>query len=270
MNLKKSIPTAVMTLILSLMALYASLLGVLDETLYKDVFLAGSLAEKLIAGSMAQDIISIPASLILAFLSLSFMKHHGEKTFIALLGLAGYFLYGYGLYTIQGQYSTLYLVYLGIFGLSLYSLIFGLLSFEPESVKYYQLPRSLQTAISIFMILILIVLVPLWIIFINADIAKHIPRDTYAVFLLDLCVVFPAFGIIIYQLLRNKPFGNILAGVALFKAGTLCLSVAFGEWFGPHYGGYEANSFNITLFGVLTAVSLVLTILYIRKLRTLQ
>lgn len=164
MNPTKSRPTAVMTLILSFLALYASLEGVLDKNIYTDVFLAGSLAKNLIGGSIAQDIISIPAALTLAFLSVIFLNYPKDKTFIAILGLAGYFLYGYGLYTIQGQYTTLYLVYLAIFGLSLYSLIFGLLSFKQETVKHYHLPRALQKSISVFMIIILLVLVPLWLI----------------------------------------------------------------------------------------------------------
>lgn len=266
-NIQKSRLTAIMTLILSFLALYASLAGVLDKNLYTDVFFAGSLSKTLISGSLAQDTISIPLSLLLVFLSLLFLKYPGYKTFIAILGLTGYFFYGYGLYTMQGQYTSIYLIYLAVFGLSIYSMIWGLTSFKPDAVKQARLPGALRMSISIFLIVILLVLVPVWLLRITPDIAKHIPGDTYAVFVLDLCVVFPAFGIIAAKLLRNKPFGNILAGVALFKTLTICLSVAFGEWFVPLRNGFQVDYGMITIFSALTVLSFALIVLYMLNLR---
>ena len=266
MNTRKSRHAAGMTLILSLLALYAALSGVLNKSLYTEVFLAGTISKFLITGSLAQDIISVPLGILLAVLSLVFLKRPGYKSFIAILGLAGYFFYGYGLYVIQGQYTSIYLIYLAIFGLSLYSLIWGLTSFEPDAVKQYRLPAGLRKSIGVFLAVIVLVLVPIWLSLITADIGRHIPRDTYAVFILDLCVVFPALVIIAVQLWKKLPFANILAGVALFKALTVCLSVAFGEWFSPHYGGFQANYTGLAIFAVLTAVSVVFLVLYLLKL----
>jgi len=133
MNIRKSRQTAIMTLIVSLLALFAGLSGLLNKNLYTEVFLAGTISKFLVSGSIAQDIISVPLGLLLAVLSLLFLKQPGYKTFIAILGLAGYFFYGYGLYTMQGQYTSIYLVYLAVFGLSLYSIIWGLISFEPDA-----------------------------------------------------------------------------------------------------------------------------------------
>lgn len=264
MNVQRSRLTAFMTLILSLLAVFASLMGLLDRNLYQEVFLAGTISKFLVSGSLAQDIVSIPAGLTLTIISITFLKKPGNRTFIALLGLTGYFFYAYGLYTMQGQYTSIYLVYLAIFGLSIYSMISGLTSFESDALTQYQLPDSLRKSIIIFLMMILLVLLPLWLILIMADIAKHIPRDTYAVFILDLAIVFPAFGIVITQLLRKKPFGNILAGVALFKILTICLSVAFGEWFQAFYGGFQANYGSIAIFTTLTVVSFVFIVLYIK------
>lgn len=266
-NIQKSRLTAIMTLILSFLALYASLAGVLDKNLYTDVFLTGSLSKSLISGSLAQDTISIPLSLILAVLSLVFLKHPGYKTFIAIPGLTGYFFYGYGLYAMQGQYTSIYFIYLAVFGLSIYSMIWGLTSFEPEVVKQSRLSGALRMSIGIFLMVILLVLIPVWLLRIIPDIAKHIPGDTYAVFILDLCVVFPAFGIIAAQLLWNKPFGNILAGVALFKTLTICLSVAFGEWFVPLRNGLQVDYGMIAIFSALTLFSFALIVLCMFNLK---
>ena len=266
MNIQRSRLTAFMTLTLSVLAMFASLMGLLNRSLYQEVFEVGTISKFLLTGSMAQDIVSIPVGLVLVVLSIVFLRRPGQRTFIAILGLAGYFFYAYGLYAMQGQYTSIYLVYLVIFVLALYSLIFGLTSFEPDGLTVDLLPAMLRKSIIIFLMIILLILVPLWLFLLMADIAKHIPRDTYAVFVLDLGVVFPAFGIIIAQLLRNRPFGNVLAGVALFKILTICLSVAFGEWFQAFYGGFQANYTNIAIFTALTLISVVLIAFYMSHL----
>jgi len=65
---------------------------------------------------------------------------------------------------------------------------------------------------------------------------EHIPQDTYGVFVLDLGIVFPAIAITATMLIRGKPFGNILAGVILMKAFTVCLAWGFAEWYGRFTG----------------------------------
>lgn len=263
MNIKRGRITAIMTLLLSVLAVFASLLGIMDKNLYNDVLKAGTITKFLVTGSIAQDIISVPLGIILAVLSIIFLKCSCKKTFIVMLGLAGYFFYGYGLYTMQGQYTSIYQVYLIIFGLSLYSLILGLTCFNEDTVKNYQLSKGLQIAISAFLFMIVIVLTPLWLGFSSGDIAKHIPRDTYAVFVFDLSIVFPALAITAVMLLRNIRFGNILAGVALIKAFTVCLSVGFGELFQAYYAKLTPNYGGIIIFSILSVISLILTVLYL-------
>lgn len=266
MNIYRSRITAVMTLVLSILALIASLEGILNKRIYEDVLKAGTITKTLLLGSIAQDIISIPLGLILVILSVLFLKRQGYKTFIAILGLTGNFFYGYGLYAIQGQYTSIYLIYLAVFMLSIYSLIFGLLSFEIDVAKNYHLPRSLGIGIIVFMIIIISILGPGWILGINANIAKHIPPETYGVFVLDLCIVFPALGIIISQYIRKKPFATTLAGVALFKIFGVCLSWGFSQWFVTFYDGIKLDIGMTAISTTLTLVSLILIVLYMFKL----
>lgn len=266
LNTQRSRITAIMTLILSILAVSASTMGVIDKSLYNDLLITGTISKTLLIGSIAQDIISIPLGLILAILSIVFLKNRGYKTFIAVLGLAWYFFYAYGLYVIQGEYTSIYLVYMAIFALSIYSMIWGLLSFSHELVAEIRLPGALRISIVVFLSIILFILVPGWLLRIVPDIAKHIPGDTYGVFLLDLCVVFPALGQIIAMLFKKKPFGNILAGVALIKTLSLCLSWSFSEWFSPIYGGFEIHYDMAIISSTLTVISFILVIPYMFKL----
>jgi hypothetical protein len=231
------------------------------------VLSAGTITNFLLVGSIAQDIISIPLAILLALLSVVFLKRPGIKAFITILGLTGNFFYGYGLYVMQGQYTSIYLIYLAIFSLSIYSIVFGLLSFSPEIVMRTLLPKTLRNSISIFLYFIVVMLGLIWLIRISPDIARHIPQDTYGVFILDLGIVFPAIAITATKLIRSKPFGNILAGVALMKAFTVCLSWGFGEWYSRFVGSTQGNYDMLAIPSVLTLISLMFFILYLHKLQ---
>ncbi|MEQ8236197.1 MAG: hypothetical protein ABRQ23_05435 [Syntrophomonadaceae bacterium] len=267
LNINRVRVTAIMTAVLSLLAFYASLRGVFYPQLYTDLLATGAITESLVAGSIAQDIISLPASAMLLLLSMYLLVRPVVKPLIAALGLAGYFLYGYGLYAFQGGYTSLYLIYLAIFSLSLYSLIVGLLSFRSEVLGGVDMPPRLRTAAAFFLLAILAILVPLWLVKISGPIAQHIPPDTYGVFVLDLGVIFPAFAIIAYLLMRRRPWGDVLAGVALIKILTLCFSVAFGEWFGPLYRQVSPDYTIMFIFIGLTLVSLALSWSYFRQMQ---
>jgi hypothetical protein len=107
----------------------------------------------------------------------------------------------------------------------------------------------------------------IWIIRISSDITRHIPQDTYGVFVLDLGVVFPAITIIATKLIWSKPFANILAGASLMKVFTVCLSWGFGEWYGRFLGSILDGYDMLIIPSALTLISLVFFILYIRKLK---
>jgi hypothetical protein len=259
--------TAVMTLITSMLIIFACLSGLLKESIYNDVLSAGTITKVLVAGSRAQDIIFIPLAILLAFLSILFLKHPGYKLLITIIGLCFNFFYGYALYTMQGQYTSIYIVYLAIFSLCIYSIILGLLSFPAEFALKTSLSKGLRRSISIFLYIIVFILGVVWLIRISPDIARHIPQDTYGVFVLDLGIVFPAIAIAATMLIRRKPYGNIFAGVTLMKVFTVCLSWGFGEWYGRIYGVIQGSYDMLVIPSVLTIVGLIFFILYIVNLK---
>jgi hypothetical protein len=262
---RKGRVTAFLLLAAALAGGYAAVRGVLDGAVYGDVVASGAITPFLMVGSRAQDYITIPAALALLVMTLVFLARPGYKLFIVMLGLAGYLFYGYGLYAIQGQYTLLYPAYVAVFGLALYGLIVGIGAFDQTAEV--RLPKGLRYAAGAFLLAIPVILVPVWLIRMGADVAKRLPGETYGVFVLDLGIVFPALVIITVMLLRNRALGILLAGVALMKVLTVCLSVAVGEWYVAGWGGYPANYGNIAVFAALTAVSLLLGILYLVSLQ---
>ncbi len=252
--------------ILAALSCFAACMGVFDNALYFDVYRAGTIPRALIWGAQAQDIVSIPFALLLAGSTLAFLKRRSLKFYILMLALDWYFFYAFGLYAMQGQYTSIYLVYLAIFGLSFYGLLFGVLSIDRQAAARYRLPERLQKAIGVFFLVMIGLLYPAWILRMLPDIAGHIPGSTYAVFVLDLSLVFPAIGMIAYLLLKRKPLGDVLAGVALFKIFALCLSWAFAEISNPFVGNEFTTETALISF-LLTAGSLALLVPYFIKLK---
>lgn len=267
MHAQRSRNTVILTLIASVLALFASIKGVMDENLYKDVFLAGYLPEPLIGGSIAQDIVSVPLVLIMGALSVAYLIRPDIKTFILNIGLATYTFYAFGLYTIQGQYTSIYIIYLAIFSISFYSIIIGLMSFKPDEIRLYVLPQKTRLAAIIFLSSIILVLLPLWVMMMTQHMVTHVTPDTYGVFVLDLGFVFPAVGLVILGLLVRHPYSAVLGGIALIKVFTVCLSWAFGQWYGPYYGDYPMDYVMTAIPTVLTLISLVLTFIYLGRLQ---
>lgn len=265
--IKSSRIATVLLLPVSLLALVVALWSVLDPAIYAATLVTGNINEFLRMGSIAQDLVTIPLAALLGILAIRQLIKPNLQVFITMLGLAGYLFYAYGLYVMQAQYTSLYAAYLLIFGLSLYGLITGLASFNSVDLLHTTLPRAIRIAIAIFLAAILIVLVPVWLMLMLPAIAQHQPPDTYAVFVLDLAIVFPALGVVTVMLLRRIAIGNLFAGVALFKAFTVCLSVAFSEWYSPMVRGTETNVGGLMIFGILTVVSGVLYGWYLRGLR---
>jgi hypothetical protein len=261
--------TAGMAFLVALLALYASLRGLLDEQLYLQAISAGVFAKTLLAATRLQDQLAIPFAGLLLILSVKYLLSQEVKTFIAMLGLVSNFLYTYGLLVITGNFTTIYLAYMGIFGLAIYCLLLGLTSFKPGLISQIQLPTWLARSIALFFGIIVCLFIPMWIGALLPLTRQHSRPDIYAVFVLDLCVVLPALAITAFQLGRHRPFSFILAGVVLVKIVTLLLPVALGELLlSPHT---QVSHYGMALlYGLIVLLSLLLSGLYLVNLQGLM
>lgn len=264
-HIRGTTTTSFLNLMVAVLAFWASIMGVFKPQIYRELLSSGAITKALIYGSTIQDIISIPAAILLFCVSIAFIKKRTMKRLILMQGLSAYFFYGYGLYAIQGQYTSMYFIYLTILGISIFSLIFGCTALATISKEAY-LPKSVRYSIGVFIAIILVVLVPAWIGRMMPDVINRAPGELYGVFILDLAVVFPALAVIAFHLFRGNKNGYLFAGVALVKTFTLCLSVALGEWLKPVFG-FSQDMAMIFVFTVLTGISAVLSMFYFAKLR---
>lgn len=264
LNYKMCTITAKLTLAIAVFSLLSALLGIFDKSIYDSVVSTGIFAKVMFPGTLSQDIISVVASVILGVFSILFLLKPGYKIFITILGLVGYFLYGYGLFVITGLYTSIYMLYMAIFSLSLFSLIIGLSSFDNSEIKKYNLPKSLRKTIAIFLLFIAIMFCALWTSSLIPFTISHTYPDFHGVFVLDLAIVMPAFAIIAIMLLKNNYFGNILAGIAIIKTITLVLSVLIGETIAPIFE-LKINYVMIVIYSIILVFCIILELMYLKK-----
>ena len=119
-----------------------------------------------------------------------------------------------------------------------------------------------------FLSTILVMMIPLWILRMIPNILANKPSETYGVFVMDLGIVFPAIAIITVLLFRKKAFGKILAGVALIKTFSLCLTWGFAEIYGPLIRHLPMSMEMVVTSSFFTIVSGILLVPYFRYIRT--
>lgn len=261
---------AVLAVIVSVIAIVCTGKGIWDSNTYGDLLSLKTLSENLYYGSIAQDISMLLVSVLLLCLSMYYLFKNRTKVLIAVIGLVWCEFYAFGLYVVQGQYTDIYYLYLMIFGLSIYGMIFGLLSFRGSREDSVMLPEKTVYWVGGFLSLILAMMTPIWILRMIPNILANKPAETYGVFVMDLGIVFPAIGIITVMLFRKSSFGKVLAGVALIKTCSLCLTWCFAELYGPLLRHMPVAAEMVAASAFFTIMSGILLIPYFRRLKMEQ
>lgn len=160
------------------------------------------------------------------------------KARLVLVGLLGYFVYNYAFYLFGAFFNVLFLLYVGVVALGLFSLI-RLLVTLPIS-QFQTTSNSIRfVAAYLFLITLMLLLVempPIWSFLTTGmlpDIVVKTAHPTSVVYALDLTVVVPICLVAAVWLWQKKPWGVVLAAIMLVKgmgyglvlcAGTLLLA----------------------------------------------
>jgi hypothetical protein len=248
-------------LVIAVLCLIGSLTGLIHPDIYQNF-----VNSDLLPGLTSQDLISAGSGCILLFYSLS-SKSIDYRRQIIIIGILGYLFYAYGIYVIEQFYNMLYILYMGIFSLSFYALISGLIGIDSGLWFNLRISGSIRVLSAIFLFLNPLVFYPLWISQIISFIVEgRQPVAFYSVYILDLCFVMPAMVIVATMAFKKKGFGILLQPSLLIWGFILLFSVALGGLVGLIQNG----SINLGETGFYLALSLVflgLAILYFRHLK---
>ena len=189
------------------------------------------------------------------------------------LGALGYLTYTYAVYAVITRFNPFFLGYVALFGLSLYTLVGGLLATDVEAVARRLEDRLPARFVAGYLVVMAGLVALLWLAeIVPATLAGTAPPSVAAVGLpanvvhvLDLGVLLPAMLVAARWLVAGRPWGYLLPGVLLVKVGAIGLAV-LGMLAWMAVGGEPAAPVEVAVFGGLTLASLAVAWVYLRAL----
>lgn len=212
------------TVLLAILVTVASVAGLFVPNFYE-----GSVPPTIILGAYSQDVVSLLVAL--ALIPVMRLAQRGSlRVQIFWAGLLLYLIYSYGIYAFDGVYTSMLLVYVAVLGLSTYTFIALLLTFDAEQIKAAVAARLPARGISLFLTTLVLLLIP-YLPRLLPAMTTHSRLDTNAVFVFDLAFVIPAAYITAIWLWQGRTWGYVMAGIMLIFAAVLMASVILGTFF---------------------------------------
>lgn len=209
------------TALIAVLVTFASLLGLFTSSPYVLE------TENWRLQAQGQDIGNLIGVVVLVT-SILLARKGSFRAYLVWLGTLFYLLYAYIIYAVAVHFNSLFLIYVSVLGLTLFTLIFVLAreqaTFEASKVKAVKLASYTLIAIGVlFGLLWLSEIIP-------ALISGDVPRSTQdaglwvnPVYVIDLSTVVPGLLITGYLALKNKRTGK------LFLAPWLVFSALMGS-----------------------------------------
>jgi hypothetical protein len=219
------------------LALPAHLTGLLVPSIYRDPAV-------LLPQNLGTDVVTLCLAVPLLAVTTIALGKGSARARLLWLGALGYLVYAYGMYALGVRWNQLFLVYVALFGLALFAFIIGLVGTDAVELRARLAGRVPARAVAAYLVLIALMVAALWLAEeLRALVAGVVPPSvvqtetpTNVVHVFDLGVVLPAMVVAAVMLLRDRPWGYVLAGVLLVKATTIGLWVVVMIWFSARQG----------------------------------
>ena len=214
---------------LSILALsaHSALLGLFRPGHYND-------APGLVESYQMQDLAILVVGILVLAAGLWCAMRESPRGRVVWLGGLAYATYLWGSVAIQITFNELFLVYVALFGLSLFTLIGGFVTTDAEAIRNSVEDRIRPSRYSGFLVLIGVGLAALWLSdIVPALLSGTTPRiveeagpQAMASHVLDLGVVVPSIFLAAAWLYQRRTWGFVFAGVVLVLGATLGASIA--------------------------------------------
>lgn len=183
------------------------------------------------AQQQGNDVVTLFVALPLLFVATALAFRGSLRGRLLLTGTIGFFLYTYLSMCMLTAFNALFLVYVALFGLSLYAFILCMLSFDLDSLPGHfsdKLPRG-WIATLLFVIGAFLSLT--WLGRIIPPLVQNTPPRldngiTMVIQAMDLALIVPLAFLAGILLLRHNAWGYLLTSVFVLKAIALGLAVS--------------------------------------------
>jgi hypothetical protein len=206
----------------------AAIAGLFFPSLYRD----GPIVTSTDRGTdLATLVIYVPTLVV----SLILARRGSHRAQIVWIGIVGWITYNYVVYAFAVRFNPLFLVYVALVSLSVFTLAIVLRRYDPDAVASYIKPSLPVKVISVFLALTAALFLLLW----TSDILiatfghpapKEIPAGN-AVEVNDLAVAIPLLVLAAVRLWQRRATGYALAGVMLTVGGATLLALIPGVFF---------------------------------------
>ena len=194
------------------------------------------------AQQQGNDMVTLAVGVPLLVIS-SWLAFRGSlRGKLLLTGTLGFFLYTYMSMSMLTMFNPLFLVYVALFGLSLYAFIFCMMSFDLSTLPDHFSPKLPRGRIAGLLFVVGVFLSAAWLsMVIPAILQNEVPAlqntTTFVIQAMDLTLIVPLAVLAGILLLRGSAWGYLLASVFVMKTIALGLAVSM-------------MSINMTLAGV--------------------
>jgi len=194
------------------------------------------------AQMQGNDLITLVVGLPLLVISTWLAFRGSLRGRLLLTGTLGFFLYTYMSMSMLAAFNTLFLIYVILFGMSLYAFILSMLSFDLMDLPTHFLESLPRKWLAGFMFVTGGFLTIAWLARIIQPLLQNTPPSlenttTMVIQAMDLALIVPLAVLSGILLLRSSAWGYLLSSVFILKAITLGL-------------GVSAMGINMTLQGV--------------------
>ena len=222
-------PARVLTLLIAMLATAASLGGLLLPGLYRDNAFTTS---TWLGNDLATLLVTVPILLI----SLGLAVRGSDRAYLVWLALLDTTLYNFGFYLFGTAFNWFFLVYVALFGLSIWALFIGLANLDVDAFAQKCSTSTPVRSIAVFMAFVGVgltsVYVAQWAAFVATGVLPPIitmtEQHTNVVFALDLALVIPMLVVGAIWLWQRRPWGFAIAGIITVKGAVymvgLCAS----------------------------------------------
>ena len=252
---------------LALAAIVAGVVGTFNRGIFRDPPMTAGNAQGTSLVVLAVAVPLLIAAMIMA-------ARGSARAEVVWLGSLGYLLYNSVLFTFAATFNRLFLVYVAMFGLALWSVVALLMRVDVESIRQRFSSRTPVRLIGGYLLATAFLFAYAWM----ADIIPALIHNTLPdsleksvmlsnpVEILDLSISLPLLTLAGILIWKRRDWGYLLAGILLVTYTIESLSVAVDQIFG-HRADSTQSLGAVPLMAALAVIGLVATVVYLWHLR---
>lgn len=261
-------PAFILSIIILILMVLASVGGLFINNLYQDNFLVTS-------GWYGNDYVTLLLTVPMLAISLVFSKRGSQRAQLVWLGLLSYTLYNYAFYLFGAAFNSMFLIYVALFTLSIFALIFGVSSLDIKVIAERFRPGTPVKKVGVFMAIVALLLGVFHVsLSLEYVFTKQVPefminleQSTNIISALDLSLTV-SFGLLgAVWLWKRQPWGYVLAVIWNVKSAVYLTALSAATVRGFQTGASE-SAIELALWGPLAVGCLISSVLLLRNMKS--